>query len=66
LVLQGNPRLRGDAATAVAIAHAAVRAAAHLVSINVSEGGGDRSLVEQATRNVEWATESLDSLGGAV
>jgi methenyltetrahydrofolate cyclohydrolase len=66
LVLEGNPRLRGDAATAVAIAHAAVHAAARLVSINVEEGGGDRSLVEEATRNVEEATESLNSLGDAV
>jgi formiminotetrahydrofolate cyclodeaminase len=66
LAVEGNPPLRGDAATAVAIAQAAVGAAARLVSINVEEGGGDQSLVEEARRNVELATEAQASLEGAL
>lgn len=41
LAEEGNPNLRGDALTAVALAGAGVRAAATLVEINVSAGGTD-------------------------
>ena len=41
LAEEGNPNLRGDAVTAVALAGAGVRAAATLVEINVSAGGAD-------------------------
>jgi formiminotetrahydrofolate cyclodeaminase len=40
LAEEGNPNLRGDAVTAVALAGAGVRAAVTLVQINVSAGGG--------------------------
>jgi formiminotetrahydrofolate cyclodeaminase len=59
LAAEGNPRLRGDAATAVLLAEAAVRSAAELVRINVTEGDGPRTLVVQAERNLAQATDAL-------
>ena len=56
LTERGNPNLRGDAATAVLLAEAAVRATANLVEINLATREGDeraaraRELVEQARR----------------
>jgi methenyltetrahydrofolate cyclohydrolase len=56
LAERGNPNLRGDAATAVLLAEAAVRATANLVEINLATREGDerieraRALVEMARR----------------
>jgi glutamate formiminotransferase/formiminotetrahydrofolate cyclodeaminase len=56
LAERGNPNLRGDAATAVLLAEAAVRATANLVEINLGTREGDeriaraRELVEMARR----------------
>jgi formiminotetrahydrofolate cyclodeaminase len=56
LAERGNPNLRGDAATAVLLAEAAVRATANLVEINLATREDDervaraRELVEQARR----------------
>jgi formiminotetrahydrofolate cyclodeaminase len=60
LVEEGNPNLRGDAVTAVALAKAGVRAAATLVEINVSAGGAndDRlSRVDQLLATMAAAQE---------
>ena len=48
LAKDGNPNLRGDAATAVELAGAGVRAAAMLVEINVSAGGADEGRLARA------------------
>jgi methenyltetrahydrofolate cyclohydrolase len=56
LAERGNPNLRGDAATAVLVAEAAVRATANLLEINLGMREDDervmraRELVEQARR----------------
>jgi methenyltetrahydrofolate cyclohydrolase len=56
LVERGNPNLRGDAATAVLLSEAAVRATANLVEINLATREGDerieraRALVEMSRR----------------
>jgi formiminotetrahydrofolate cyclodeaminase len=56
LAERGNPNLRGDAATAVLLSEAAVRASANLVEINLGTREGDervaraRELVELARR----------------
>ena len=56
LAVRGNPNLRGDAATAVLLAEAAVRATANFVEINLGMREDDervmraRELVEQARR----------------
>jgi methenyltetrahydrofolate cyclohydrolase len=56
LAERGNPNLRGDAATAVLLAEAAVRATANLVEINLATREGDerveraRALVEMSRR----------------
>jgi formiminotetrahydrofolate cyclodeaminase len=47
LAERGNPNLRGDAATAVLLSEAAVRATANLVEINLATGEGDER-VERA------------------
>jgi formiminotetrahydrofolate cyclodeaminase len=45
LAVDGNPNLEGDAATAVNLAEAAARSAAHLIGLNIALGdlGGERS-----------------------
>ena len=48
LAKDGNPNLRGDAATAIELAGAGVRAAAMLVEINVSAGGADEGRLARA------------------
>jgi formiminotetrahydrofolate cyclodeaminase len=63
LARDGNPRLRGDASTAVMVAEAAVRSACHLVRINVAQGDGDTGLVRQAEAHVQTATDALSTLG---
>jgi formiminotetrahydrofolate cyclodeaminase len=56
LAERGNPNLRGDAATAVLLSEAAVRATANLVEINLATREGDervaraRDLCEQTRR----------------
>jgi methenyltetrahydrofolate cyclohydrolase len=56
LVERGNPNIRGDAATAVLLSEAAVRATANLVEINLGTREGDerieraRGLVEMSRR----------------
>jgi formiminotetrahydrofolate cyclodeaminase len=63
LVEEGNPNLRGDAVTAVALAKAGVRAAATLVEINVSAGGADDdrlSRVDQLLATMAAAQEVVE------
>jgi formiminotetrahydrofolate cyclodeaminase len=55
LAREGNPRLRGDATTAVLISIAAARSACELVRINVADGAGDQSLLAEAAQNVQTA-----------
>lgn len=57
VVADGNPTLRGDAATAALLAEAAVRSAAGLVTINV--GGGDQELRHRAARSTHLAAEAV-------
>jgi methenyltetrahydrofolate cyclohydrolase len=52
LAERGNPNLRGDAATAVLLAEASVRATANLVEINLGTQEGDQRL-ERARELVE-------------
>lgn len=63
LVAGGNPNLHGDAVAAVLLAEAAVRSAAHLVRINVREGGCEEELLRRAARSTEVAAEALHSIG---
>jgi len=62
LVDVGNPHLRGDAATALCLAEAAVRSAAQLVAINVRSGGCDEELVRRAARSAEVAADARQRL----
>ncbi|MDX6367056.1 MAG: methenyltetrahydrofolate cyclohydrolase [Nocardioidaceae bacterium] len=62
LALEGNPRLRGDATTAVLLAEAAARSAAHLVQVDVDEGDGDPALVREAEGHVRTASVAAASL----
>ena len=69
LVEEGNPNLRGDAATAAVLAGAGVRAAATLVEINVSAGGADdgrltRAAEFRATAAAQEAAEGAGARGG--
>jgi formiminotetrahydrofolate cyclodeaminase len=69
LVEEGNPNLRGDAVTAVALAGAGVRAAVTLVEINVSAGGDDdgrlaRAAEFRATAAAQEAAEGAGARGG--
>lgn len=50
LAKEGNPNLRGDAATAAILAGAGVRAASTLVEINISAGGDDEGRSLRAAR----------------
>jgi methenyltetrahydrofolate cyclohydrolase len=52
LAQRGNPNLHGDAATAVFLSEAAVRASANLVEVNLATREGDERL-EQARELVE-------------
>jgi methenyltetrahydrofolate cyclohydrolase len=63
LVRDGNPRLRGDCATALLLAEAATRSAARLVSINADDAGGDELLVRRARRSVELARQAAAAAG---
>lgn len=59
LVVEGSPHVRGDAASAVILAEAAVRSAAQLVRINVASGGCDQDLVRRAQQHAEVAAEAV-------
>gem|GEM_PF-190468 len=61
LAEEGNPNLRGDAVTAVALAGAGVRAAATLVEINVSAGGADDGRLARAA---EFRATAASRAGG--
>jgi methenyltetrahydrofolate cyclohydrolase len=54
LVERGNPNLRGDAATAVLLSEAAVRATANFVEINLATREGDER-IERARELVEMS-----------
>ena len=53
--LEGNPNLRGDAATGALLAEAGARAAATLVALNVATGGLDASWTDRAEAAVKAA-----------
>ena len=55
LAVEGNRSVRGDAATAVLLAEAATRSAAHLVALDVDAGGCDHELVRRAQSSVDAA-----------
>ena len=65
LAEEGNPNLRGDAITAVALAGAGVRAAATLVEINVSAGGADDGRLARVAELCATATAAQDAVKGA-
>ncbi len=65
LAEEGNPNLRGDAVTAVALAGAGVRAAATLVEINVSAGGADDGRLARVAELCATATAAQDAVEGA-
>lgn len=54
LAVEGKRSVRGEAVTAVLLAEAATRSAAHLVAVDV-DAGGDDELVRRAQRSVETA-----------
>lgn len=67
LAKEGKRDLRGDATTAVLLAEAATRSAAHLVSVNVQAGGGDEVLLRRSAEAAAAARRSvagLDQRGG--
>jgi formiminotetrahydrofolate cyclodeaminase len=65
LAEEGNPNLRGDAVTAVALAGAGVRAAATLVEINVSAGGADDGRLARAAEFRATAAIGQEAAEGA-
>ena len=64
LAEEGNPNLRGDAATAVALAGAGVRAAATLVELNVSAGGADDDRLSRARELLATTTAAQEAVEG--
>lgn len=62
---EGNPNLRGDAATAVVLAGAGARAATTLVGINVPAGGADEGRLSRAAELHAAATAQDEALEGA-
>ncbi len=64
LAEEGNPNLRGDAVTAVALAGAGVRAAATLVEINVSAGGADDGRLSRAGELLATAAAAQEAVEG--
>ena len=55
LAVDGKRDIRGDAATAVRLADAATRAAAHLVAVNIEAGADDDQLSRRASGSVAIA-----------
>ena len=69
LVDEGNPNLRGDAITAAVLAGAGTRAAAALVGINVSAGGGDDGRLDRVAElraSAVAAQEAAEEAGAGV
>jgi len=71
LAVEGNPNLRGDAATALLLSEAAVRSAAQLVAINVEAGnveagGCDEELVRRAERSADVARDASRRAQGVI
>ncbi len=64
LVEEGNPNLRGDAATATVLAKAGVRAAATLVEINVSAGGADDDRLSRVDQLLATMAAAQDVVEG--
>jgi len=62
LAVEGKRDVRGDAATALLLAEAATRAAAHLVAVNVETSGGDDHLVGRAGDSVGAAREAASCM----
>ena len=60
----GRRSVRGDVSTALLLAEAATRSAAHLVEINVEAGGGTGKLVELARAHVAAARAARELAGG--
>ena len=58
LAAEGKRDVRGDATTALLLAEAATRSAAHLVAVNVDAAGGDQELVRRATDSVATARDA--------
>lgn len=65
LARDGNPNLAGDAVTASLLAEAAARSASSLVRVNVTSGGLDESLAEEAERCVQTAAGYVRQAGAA-
>lgn len=68
LAAEGKRDVRGDATTALLLAEAATRAAAHLVVVNVEAGGADEELVRRASDSVATARDAaarVESKGSA-
>ena len=63
LAVEGKRDVRGDAATALFLAEAATRSAAHLVALNVQTGGGDEQLVREAAEAAGTARDAAAHLG---
>lgn len=55
LAAEGKRSVRGEAVTAVLLAEAATRSAAHLVAVDVDAGGGDNELLQRAERSIATA-----------
>ena len=58
LAAEGKRDIRGDATTALLLAEAATRSAAHLVAVNVEAGGGEKELVRRVARSVAVARDA--------
>ena len=58
LAVEGKRDVRGDATTALLLAEAATRSAAHLVAVNVEAGGGDKESVRRAAGCVAAARDA--------
>lgn len=59
LAVAGKPSVRADAATALLLADAAARSAAHLVRVNIESGGLDEELVRRAERCASSTREAV-------
>lgn len=62
LAVESKKDVRGDAATALLLAEAATRSAAHLVAVNVEAGGCDPELVRRAVDSVQKAHDAAVSV----
>jgi len=62
LAVEGKRDVRGDAVTALLLAEAATRSAAHLVAVNVEACSGPITLVRRAADSVAIASEAAGGL----